>query len=234
MRLVGKPGLLRNFGNCPPLSQLRPGQLHALVEQVAMRRQAEALAERANQVGTRQPTGRADVVQAQRVATMGAYERCCHVQPRVALFILAGITTKQARQCTEQRRQAAFPVWHPGIEQVGKGLQQALVQRRRATPGLGRQGEPLRLQPGYIDEQHQVGPGFIVDGVAGMHHTWVHQHSGTRRHLDTPVTVQVGTAPTRYHPDGKAFVRMRGVAHLAPIPYPPGFDEGQRRVAPEP
>ena len=51
VRLVGKTGLLGNLGNRPPSAQLRPGQLHALVEQVAMRGQAEALAERPDQVG---------------------------------------------------------------------------------------------------------------------------------------------------------------------------------------
>lgn len=52
VRLVGKPGLLRNLGNRAALAQLRPGQLYALVEQVAMRRQPEALAKCTNQVGT--------------------------------------------------------------------------------------------------------------------------------------------------------------------------------------
>ncbi|MCY1424142.1 hypothetical protein D9M71_398780 [compost metagenome] len=199
-----------------------------------MRRKAEALAERTNQVGTRQAAGRANVFQAQRVAAMGTYERCRRFQSWAALIADAGVTTQNPRQLTEQRRQAAFPIRHAGIEQVGKGLQQAPVQRRRSAPDLGRQGKPQRLQPGQVDEQHQVGPRLPCNGVAGMHHTRVHQHRGASTHLDALVTVQVGAASTGNHPDGKALVGMRGVAHLAPVPYPPGFDERQRRVAPEP
>lgn len=51
-----------------------------------------------------------------------------------------------------------------------------------------------------------------------MHNAWVHQHRGTRRHLDVLLTTEVGAAPTGDHPDGKTLVGMRGVADLAPIP----------------
>lgn len=131
------------------------------------------------------------------------------VQPRVTRLGHTAIAAEQARQCGKQGRQAAFAVWHVAIEQVGKQLQQPPVQFRRMTPGLGRQGKPLRLQPGHVDEQHQVRPCFPGNGVAGMHHAWVHQHRGTCCHLELPVTVQVGAAPAGDHTEGKAFMSAR-------------------------
>ena len=63
VRLIGKARVLGSLGDRLPLAQVRPSQLHTLIEQVTVRRQAEALAKGTDQVGTRQAAGRGNVLQ---------------------------------------------------------------------------------------------------------------------------------------------------------------------------
>ncbi|MNE64972.1 hypothetical protein D3C80_1604160 [compost metagenome] len=76
---------------------------------------------------------------------MSTYERSRRGQPRVAFVPRTGVGPEKVRHCAEKACQAAFPIRDARIEQVGKRLQQPLVQRRRSTPGLCRQLKALRL-----------------------------------------------------------------------------------------
>ena len=226
VRLVGETGCLCHLGDSPPLAQLRPRQLHALVEQIAVGGQPEMLAKRADQVGTRKATGSTDILKPQCIAAMGTDERGCGLQPWVTHFGGLRTALQQGGQFAEQRGQARLAVRHTGIEQLGKSLQQPLVQQGRGAECLHRQGEPQRLQPRPVDEQHQIGPRLPCNRVAGMHDPRVHQDGSARRNLMALIAIEVGAAPTGDHPNGKAFVGMRGIAHLAPVAYLAGLDKG--------
>lgn len=63
-----------------------------------MRCQPVMLAKGTNQVGARQTARCADICQAQRIAAMSAYERCCRVQPWVAFVTDTGIGAEKVRQ----------------------------------------------------------------------------------------------------------------------------------------
>ncbi|MCY1461034.1 hypothetical protein D9M71_786490 [compost metagenome] len=104
--------------------------LDPLIEQIAMGGQAKALAERENQVGTRQARGRADVFQAQGGGAMGADESRCRVQARMALGQGASRRLQIPRQRGEEGRQRGFALRAWMIEQPGKDLQQVAVQLR--------------------------------------------------------------------------------------------------------
>ncbi|MNG03023.1 hypothetical protein D3C84_860830 [compost metagenome] len=60
-------------------------------------------------------------------------------------------------------------------------------------------------EPGRVDVQHQVGPGLIVDGIAGVYIARIHQHHGAGTDLEVRLLVDIGTAPGRDRPDGKMY-----------------------------
>jgi len=156
MRLIGKPRLQCHLGDRPATAQLRPRLLHPLVEQIAMGRQAEALAERANQVGAGQPASRADIRQAQRVAAVRTNECRCRCQLRMFAWRLLRTAVQIPGKIREKSHQARFSITPISVEQVGKQLQQPAVQPGRRAEGLGGQDEATRPQPRHVDEQHQV------------------------------------------------------------------------------
>ncbi|MNJ62774.1 hypothetical protein D3C77_586270 [compost metagenome] len=68
--LVGKPGFQCHFGDQCATTQPGPGILHALIQQVAVRRQTELLLECTDQVRSGQPGCGANVLQAQRLGAV--------------------------------------------------------------------------------------------------------------------------------------------------------------------
>ncbi|MNI15754.1 hypothetical protein D3C73_690580 [compost metagenome] len=89
-------------------------------------------------------------------------------------------------------------------------------------------GEPRRF-----DVQHQIGPGLVIDRVAGMHIARIHQHHRAGADFERRLLMDVGTAPRGDRTHGKVLVGMPAVANLAAVGNGAGFDEGQGVVAPE-
>ncbi|MNP66998.1 hypothetical protein D3C76_1627760 [compost metagenome] len=83
MRLVSKPRLQRDLGNRPAHTQLSTRMLHALIQQITMWSEAKTLAERTDQVSTRQSGCSADFFKAQRIQSMCSDERSCGLKARM-------------------------------------------------------------------------------------------------------------------------------------------------------
>ena len=59
--------------------------------------------------------------------------------------------------------------------------------KRVAEPGL----LLLALQPEVVDVEHQIGPGLVSDGIAGVHLFRVHQHQAAAADLLQAALVEV-------------------------------------------
>ncbi len=120
-------------------------------------------------------------------------------------------------QPVEQRRIAAERPAE-GDKTVAVAAEQLLLQR---------------AEPGEIEIEHDVRPTPIGDGVAGMRLLRVDDNQIAGADLHAPLAVDIGADAAGDGADGKEFVAVQAVAHLAAIRDGTGFDERQLRIAPE-
>ena len=126
---------------------------------------------------------------------------------------------------------------HQLVMEVLQALVEQGIPARRHVEGAKRVAEAslllLAAQPVGIEVEHQIGPGLVGDGVAGVHLFRVHQHQGTRADLLKAPLVEVVTVAAGDGADGEVGVAVLVVADVAAILHRPRLDEGQGRVVPE-
>ncbi len=246
MRLVGKACVQRCFGNRSAVLQLVLAELDAPIDQIGMRREAEMALEGANQVAGTVAAPLAQVVQRYFLAGMlvqiGGQ---CHQRGRR----LSYRPCRLAGQSVHQRREV-FHHFGLLVEQVTVGVQQAgchaavphvplvLVYHRCGDVLPVRCIQQSRLvaqcgKPLGIHVEHQVAPGSVLDGTAGVHPAGVHHHQGTGPYVMAFVQVAEGTLPRGDRPQRPLNMTVRRVADLASILYLAQLHMGHACIAPE-
>lgn len=127
------------------------------------------------------------------------------------------------------------------LHQLVMEVQQALVEQgipaRRHVEGAKRVAEASLFlpaaQPVGIEVEHQIGPGLVGNGVAGVHLFRVHQHQGAWADLLPAALIEVVAVAAGDGTDGEVGVAVLVVADVAAILHRPRLDEGQGRVVPE-